>query len=186
MSDSTDKVIVIVKLVAEAITCLLEALVGDHNVGVWWLFNLGTVLHHCKVLEGVNRACRRILLTIVERIVFLGDLKCEQREPNGESDEANAYHKVEHRRAQLLPMHAFNWISHHPVKILVDVANQVTCLVLKIVPIDIVVMNKRAAVHMLWTEIKSNVVPVHRQHFLVIEVNMRESLGHWDWKMYCF
>ena len=83
MRQSANEVVVVVEIVANTLTDLFPALLGDNRAaGVWWLNEVLAVLHHCNLLMLCQRCYGSVLLSPVERVVLLRQLKTEDGQAN--------------------------------------------------------------------------------------------------------
>ena len=86
---------------------MLKTLSGDHHRRLGVLWHIAAILHHCHLLELLNRSGLSIFFTVVEWIVLLGDLETQSREeqPSTNCNESTSEHQ--HTRSLLLEMHGW-------------------------------------------------------------------------------
>lgn len=73
---SADEVVVVIEIESET-RSVIETLFSEHNVGVWELIHSCSIFDESQVLELLDCRGSSILLSVVERIIFLGHLKTE-------------------------------------------------------------------------------------------------------------
>ena len=87
--------LVAIEIDSNTISDHLETFVGVHDVGLWHLLDLSTILKHCELLELLDSGCGTELLSHEERVILLRELQTECWVSNDDSDR-NEAHEVHH------------------------------------------------------------------------------------------
>ena len=93
---SANEVLVTIEVDSETISNHLETLVGIHDVGLWHLLDLTTILQHGELLELLYSCGRTELLSHEERVILLRELQTKSWESDDDSDGGKSNEVHEH------------------------------------------------------------------------------------------
>ena len=175
---SADEILVVVEIVAESLALLGETSLVDETTRIGGgLGDSGTVLHVSLFLHLTNCSGGRILLTVVERVILLGDLETE----DGVADcGANGHNSDDGRndlRSLQLEMHSTTRVWQLKVEVLIDVTRRMGVIVGEIVCVHVVVMDEASTVLALRLEVEADIVPVSGPDLVVGVLGVTEVLG---------
>ena len=116
---SADQIIVAIKVNSNTVADHLETFVGVHDISLWVLWNVVTVLKHGELLELLNGSRGTILLPEHNWVILLWHLQTKSwvSDNNGNRDEGS--HKHDDWRSLVLKMHVAVRIGHFVIKILI-------------------------------------------------------------------
>jgi len=172
---SANEVLVVVEVVANTVANLLEASLVDEAARVARrLGHARSVLKMRLLLHLADRRGGCILLTVVERIVFLGDLKPEDGVADECANKDEGTHEASDLRSLQLEMHRRTGIRKLKVQVLINVACRVCEVVSKVVGVHVVVMNKASSVQSFRTKIEAHIVPVCGPNLVVRMLSVPE------------
>ena len=75
MNQSANEIVVTIEVDSETISNHLETLIGIHDVRLWHLLDLSTILEHSKLLELLDSGGGTELLSHEERVILLWKLQ---------------------------------------------------------------------------------------------------------------
>jgi hypothetical protein len=134
--------------------------VSVHDVGVWHLLDLATILEHGQLLELLDGRGGTELLPHEERVIFLRELetKCWVSYDDANGDETEEEH--DNSGPLVLEMHSRVRIRQLIVHVLVLESNTMHIVVLEIVENSEVVMNIASSIKILWEKVEPDIIPV--------------------------
>ena len=186
-SCSAHQIIVIVQIKSEAIADLLETILIDEATRIaGWLRHASTILHVRLVLHLGDRGGGRVLLTVVEWVVFLRDLQTEDGVADEGTDQDECTHERGHLRPLQLEMHSSSRVWQFEVKVLIDITGSMGEVVREIISVHVVIVDEAATVLTLWLQVEANIVPVGWPHFVIGVLSVTEVLWQRQGQCTCF
>lgn len=103
---SANEVLVAIEIDSETISDHLETLIGIHDVGLWHLLDLTTILEHSKLLELLHSCGGTELLSHEERVIFLRELETKSWVSYNDSGRDQSNEEHHDGRSLVLKMHS--------------------------------------------------------------------------------
>ena len=133
------------------------------------------------LLHLTDRSGASILLTVVERIIFLRDFQTEDGIANESADKDEGTNERGNLRPLQLEMHSTTRIWKFEIKIFIGVTSGMGKVVSEVISVHIVVMDEATTVLSLRLEVKSYIVPMSWPNLIIGMLGMSEILGERKW-----
>ena len=181
---SADQVGVAIEVNSNTIADHLETFVGVHDVGLWVLWNVVSVLKHGELLELLNGCSGTILLSHENWVILLWHLQTKSWVSDDNCNRDEGSHKHDDWGSLVFKMHGAVRIWHFVIKIFILVSDSVIVVFLHVVGDGHGVVDVASSIEILWQIVESNIVPVRWLDFIEWELFVLEVF--WDWKMHGF
>ena len=120
--------------------CLLETISVDNNVGVRSLGYTTTIFNHGEFLELLDGGRGSVLLSVVERVILLGDLKTTRRVEQKYSNSDESTQEGSDSGTLFLEMHSTTWVGKFEIEIFINESSSMGEIMREVIQVHVVVV----------------------------------------------